>query len=383
VTRPTFRFLIQLALFAGVNITLVVGGVGAQTDARVGPISGRIIWIEPKGNKGALKIQEAKGVDPVNASEGMLVRKGYLLTLDPTAKATVICGDGKRRELAPGPQGCPCTKTCTPAVCGMRYDGSTIGATRGPDTDNSTYPVVISPRKTMLRNLRPVIRWAPVVGAKGDSAYRVTLYGESGRVIWSEEVSHETRLNYPCEEPPLTPGQTYKVVVASDGLTSEQDHSPGLGFATLTTEQSRALDDEVIEKGQLNLPGSQTRFLVANLYAAKELYAEAIELLERLYVEMKEPAVARMLGDLYASIGLNRNAEKQYLLALSLTDVNDFDEQGRTQRNLAHVYEALGNVDQAIVKLREAITDYRRLRYGTMIRGLLREERRLKRQRGR
>lgn len=376
--RNTSWVLAQVALLAGIQFFLGTASASAQSGDSIGPTSGRIVFIKPKEPKGTLKVKQAKGVDPVNATEGMLVRRGYLLTLNPAARAAVICGDGRKHELAPGPQGCPCTRPCTPEVCGIRYDGSTIGATRGPDTDKGGFPVVISPRRTMLRNLRPTIRWAPIAGAKPDSIYNVTLYGDRMKMIWTREVVSQTRLAYPDKEPPLTPGQTYKVVVTSDGLSSQQDHSPGLGFTTLTADQARTLADEEIRRTQLELPETQTRFLVANLYAARELYAEAIEQSEDLYMTMKEPAVARMLGDLYAAIGLNREAEKKYLEALGLTAASDLDGLGLTQKNLAQVYESLGIFDQAIARLEEAMKAYRRLGYTTMVNALSNEERRLK-----
>lgn len=376
----TSWLLARVALVIGIPLFFGIGVVSAQSGDTIGPTSGRIILIEPKEPKGALKVKQGKRVAPINAVEGMLVRRGYLLILNPTARATIICGDGKKRELAPGPQGCPCKKPCTPEVCGIRYDGSTIGATRGPDTDAGLFPVVISPRKTMLLNLRPTIRWAPIAGAKESTTYNVTLYGDGMKVIWTKEVASETRLTYPDKEPSLTPGQTYKVVVTSGGLSSQQDHSPGLGFTTLTTDQARALADEEIKRKQLELPEPQIRFLVSNLYGARELYSEAIEQLEDLYKTMKEAAVARMLGDLYATIGLNREAEQKYLETLSRTPADDLEALGATQQNLAQVYENLGMFDRAIARLQEARKAYQRLRNRAVVNALLRDERRLAQQ---
>ena len=370
-------------LLLGISFGFGIGGVCAQSGDTTGPTLGRIILIDPKEPKGALKVQQARGVRPVNAVEGMLVRRGYLLILDARAKATVICGDGKKRELGPGPQGCPCTKPCTPEVCGIRYDGSTIGSTRGPDTEKGTFPIVISPRKTMLRNLRPTIRWAPIAGAKESTAYNVTLYVAGMKVIWAKEVTSETRLAYPDNEPSLTPGETYKVVVTSDGLSSQQDLSPGLGFTTLTADQARALTDDEIKRKQLGLPETQTRFLVSNLFAARELYSEAIEQLLDLYATRKDQAVARMMGDLFATIGLNREAEKRYLEALSLTSADDLEDLGGTQQSLGQVYENLGMLDRAIARLREARNAYQRLGNRAMVNALLNDERRLKGPRGR
>lgn len=374
----TSWLLARVALLIGICVFFGIGVVSAQSGDTIGATSGRIILIEPKEPKGALRVKQGKRVAPINAGEGMLVRKGYLLILSATAKAMIICGDGKKRELAPGPQGCPCIKPCTPEVCGINYDGSTIGATRGPDTDAGLFPVVISPRKTMLRNLRPTIRWLPITGAKENTPYTVTLYGEGMKPVWTKEVGSQTSCNYPEQEPSLKLGQTYKVVVTSGVLSSDQDHSPGLGFTTLTVNQTRALADEEIKRKQLELPEMETRFLVSNLFAARELYSEAIEQLQDLYTTMKEPAVARMLGDLYATIGLNREAEERYLESLSLTSADDLEGLGATQQNLAQVYENLGSFDRAIARLQEAIKAYRRLGNRAMVNALLNDDRRLK-----
>jgi hypothetical protein len=372
-------FVARFALLVGLPLIFQIDSVTAQSGDRSDPAFGRIVLIEPKG---ALKVRQAKRVALVNAYEGMLIRRGYLLILKSKARAMVICGDGKPRDLQPGVWGCPCTQPCTPEICGIRYDGSTIGATRGPDTDKEGAPIVISPRKTMLRNLRPTIRWAPIAGAKAATTYNVTLYGDNMKPIWTKDVVSETNLIYPDIEPPLRPGQTYKVVVTSEGLNSQQDHSPGLGFTTFTPAQERRLADEEKKRKQLDLPEPQIRFLVTNLYAARELYAEAIEQLEDLYKTMKEPEVARTLGDFYAATGLNREAEKKYLEALTLTSTSDLDGLGLTQNNLAQVYENLGIFDQAIARLREAVKAYRLLRNRAMVKVLLKKEQRLRKPRG-
>ena len=376
--RKTSLFPIQVALLVCIYLFIGTGGVSAQSGNNNGPTTGQIVLIDPNEPKGALKIKEKKGLDPVNGALGMLVRRGYVLILAPTATAKVLCGDGKTRVLAPGPQGCPCISPCTPASCGINYNGSKIASMRGPDTDKGLFPIVVSPRKTMLRNLRPAIRWLAIAGAKESTIYNVTLYGEGMKVIWTRDVASETKLTYPDNEPSLTPGRTYKIVITSDGLSSQQEHLPGLGFTTLTADQARALADEEIKRKQLELPEMQTRFVVSNLYVARELYSEAIEQLEDLYTTTKEPAVIRMLGDLYVTVGLNREAEKKYLEALSLTSANDLDGVGLIQENLAMVYENLGIFDQAIARLREATKAYRWLGNTAKVKAMLDKERDLK-----
>jgi hypothetical protein len=369
---------LQVVLLAGLYFLICSGDVSAQRGENVGPTAGRIISIEPKEPEGALKVRQAKQLKTVNAAEGMLVRRGYLLILDPTARATVICGDGKRHDLQPGAHGCPCTQPCTPVVCGINYGGSLIGPMRGPDTDTGLYPVVIAPRTTLLGNLRPTIRWKPIAGATAQTTYHVTLYADRMKALWTKDVVAQTRLAYPDNAPPLAPGQTYKVVVTVDGQGSQQDRSPGLGFTTLTAEQARWLADAERQRKQLQLPETATRFLIANLYAARELNAEAIEQLEALYPTMHEAAVVRLLGDLYAVTGLIREAEKRYVEALSLTPADDLEGLGLTRKSLVQVYEGLGLFDRAMASLAEAKKAYRRLGNAAMLRALLKDERRLK-----
>jgi hypothetical protein len=382
VTRNTSLFWAEIVLLGWICFFFEVGGANAQSDDSNGPTSGRIVFIDPKEPKGNLKVRQAKGLGPIDATVNMLVLRGHLLILNPTARATIICGDGKKRELMPGPHGCPCTVPCTREVCGINYNGSTLASTRGPDTNAGLFPVVISPRKTLVLNTRPNIRWSPIAGAKESTTYNVTLYGENMKVVWTRDVVSTTMLAYPDKEPALTPGQTYKVVVASEGMSSDQDHSPGLGFTTLTSHEARALANDETKRKQ-GLPEAQTRFTISNLYAARELYSEAIEQLEDQFTTMREPAAAKMLGDLYATIGLNREAEKKYLEALSLTPANDLDELGLIGKNLAQVYENLGMFERAIARLQEARKAYQRLRNRAIVNALLKDERRLKKPQGR
>jgi hypothetical protein len=369
------RLYFSAVLLAVLVLNTQIGSLQAQSKARLSPAWGKIVWIEPKDG---LMVQEAKGKARVKAFEGMLVRKGYLLILNPTARALVICGDVQPRELKPGPSGCPCTEPCPPEICGLRYKGSTISATRGSDTANGIFPVVIAPRKTLLRSLRPTIRWSPIAGAKENTAYQVTLYGESLKPLWSREVINGTRLDYPGNEPALAAGQTYKVVVTSEGASSQQDQLPGLGFTTLTTEQARRLDEEESRRKQLRVSDMQSCLLVVNLYAGGELYAEAIEQLEEIYKTGKEAEVTRTLGDLYAATGLNREAAAKYEEALALTDAGDLDGLGWTRLNLAQAYENLGSVTQAIAQLREAVNTYRRLGNRALAQALFRRQQELK-----
>ncbi len=370
--------LLRVTLLGCISLLVGVSIVRAQSTDTTNPTVGRIILIKPPKPRGKLRVEFGKGVDPVDATEGRLIRRGDLLTLEASAEATIICGNGNTYNLIPGPQGCPCTSPCTTKVCGIMYGNTIIRSMRGGETNNSSFPVIISPRKTLLFSRRPTIRWAPVAGSNEKTKYKVTLYGENKRLIWSRETVSKSVLVYPDNAPSLIPGQTYLVVVSTDGKSSEQEDVPDTGFVLLKADKILPLSKEKTKIQKLNLPKAQTQFLTANLYSDEGLYAEAINEVESASKTMKEPAVIRMLGDLYLTVGLNREAEKRYLEALTLQPKNDLEEQAMTQVGLAQAYENLGVVDQAAIRLSEAIKIYERLGNSAMVENLKKQEQRLK-----
>jgi two-component system NtrC family sensor kinase len=100
------------------------------------------------------------------------------------------------------------------------------------------------------------------------------------------------------------------------------------------------------DQAQLPPPEVPTRLLIAELYAnwvpdrpnGKALIAEAIEMLEGLS-DTKEPAIIRLSGDLYLTIGLNGQAEAYYMRALKLSqDAGDLEGQALAQYALGIIF---------------------------------------------
>jgi hypothetical protein len=319
--------------------------------------TGRIAFIDPKEPRGKLKVKQKGAAKLADASEGMEVRRGYLLVLDPEAKATIVCNDGKSHELIAGRQGCPCAEQAH----GIMYDGSVIPGTRGPDTSNSRFPVAVSPRKTLLLNPRPTFRWIPAAGSDATVTYKVSVYKEPMKEVWARKDIAKTELPYPDKELPLTAGETYIVVISSsnsDAVEPQRD----IGFTVMTASETKSVRDEEAKVQGLKIPDLQKRFILANLYATKALHAEAIEILEELSKTMKEAAVLRMLGDLYTAIGLNREAGKRYLDVLSLPQLaSDPEGLALTLRALAHTYQSLGASNEAAIRFDAAIKAYEEL----------------------
>ena len=282
---------------------------------------------------------------------GAPLRKGDLLRLAASARAVVACADLKLSELPAGVSGFPC-KT-GPGQSALVYAGRLATPTRG-EPDVGEYPVVVSPRRTKLLDPHPALRWTEVPGA---TSYRVSLQGSD----WSAAIASGTETTYPPDAPALKPGTAYRLVVEADERSSTEEPGAGLGFELLGASEVDAVRAAEAEIRTLGLADTATRLLVANLYAVHDLYAEAIEQLEPL-ADSGEPAVSRLSGELYLSIGLKHQAEESYLQALLLSQgVSDAEGQAAAHAALGAIYESLGNAENAVRHRQEAIAGYEQL----------------------
>jgi hypothetical protein len=302
------------------------------------------------GVQGDAAVKRAGWRDYAPALFGAPLRRGDLLRLGSAGSATVACADLKLATVEGGVSGYPCqTAPKTPLV----YEGTLLNPTRG-DGGSGDAPLVISPRKTKLLNPRPVLRWQPVPGVK---THKVSLQGAN----WATEVSGASELLYPENAPALQPGVTYRLVVVAGDRSSSEEPGAGLGFSILGAEEAKAVKGVEATIRALGLPKTAAALLIANVYATNGLYAEAIEELERLR-GAQEPAILRLLGDLYISTGLNRLAEERYASALAHSEVlNDIEGQAQAQHALGRIYEALGNPTEARRHLSDALALYDRL----------------------
>ncbi len=282
---------------------------------------------------------------------GVPLRKGDLLRLATAARVVVACADLKLSELPAGVSGFPCNTDASPEA--LVYAGRLASPTRGEPAIGE-YPVVISPRLTKLLDPRPTLRWTAV---PGETSYRISLQGTD----WSTTVDGATELAYPSDAPALKPGTAYRLVVAAGERSSTEETGAGLGFILLEASEAEAVHAAEAKIRALGLADAATRLLVANLYANHGLYAEAIELLAPL-TNAGKPAVPRLVGDLYLSVGLNRQAEESYLQALRLSEgASDVEGQAAAHATLGSIYESLGSRDEAARHWQAAIAGYEQL----------------------
>jgi len=133
-------------------------------------------------------------------------------------------------------------------------------------------------------------------------------------------VHSKTELQYPDNAPKFEAGQSYKLIVAiSDEQNSGNESANGLGFSVLSSKERKVVLEEQKQLERLNLEEGPTQYLVAHLYASHGLNAEAIQRLEAVSKMFMVPATERLLGELYLSVELPRQAEVHYLKSLDLS----------------------------------------------------------------
>lgn len=284
---------------------------------------------------------------------GTYLHPGDLLRIAENSRARIVCSDLTLHDVPAGMAGVPCQKS-RPLL--KRPGGSIIHTPRSSPPAGS-FPQVLSPRRTKLLSVTPVLRWTPVAGVAG---YRVIVRG--GGFAWAENVRSSTEITYPDSAPQLKPGIDYKLIVETGDRTS---YEPGfdLGFSILDPKDRQRVQQEENQIKNLSLPDGPTQFLIAHLYATNGLKAEAIEKLESVSQKFKAAAVAALLGDLYASTGLIRQSEASYLNAVELAK-NENDEIGLmlVHLALARIYQQeLSNANAAITHFDSALALANRL----------------------
>lgn len=179
---------------------------------------------------------------------------------------------------------------------------------------------------------------------------------------------------YPANEPELTPG-LYLVVVSTSTGSSDEEQVTDRGFVVLPQcrepNLSRATPckrNKIREEDQRlrapNFPAEATSLLIADLYAENRLYAESIQELETTSQTVRLSSILCMLGDLYLTVRLNREAERYYLEALKLPEmVTDLKTRASTLKSLALTSEQLVSRSLALTRYDEAISAYITLGY--------------------
>jgi hypothetical protein len=311
--------------------------------------------------EGSVQLKRAAWSQYSQTTFGAMLYKGDLIAPASGARVVVLC-DGLKKWVVPAGAPVGLANGCPPSKSPVLKSGpSLIQSTRGGN--DPFIPYIISPRKTKLLDPNPLLSWNPVAGA---NLYTVNLTVAGGS-IYSEETS-ETSMAYPGN-PPLQPGIDYLLTVTADNAKSSDDEGIiGLGFSLLSPKESKQILDAHNRIFDLKLAPDAETLALANLYQGNGLVAEAAQILEILAANQSQASVVyRRLGDLYLQISLGLLAEKNYRIALDLSQTDgDIEGQAMAQNGLGEANAALGRIDEAKKWFNQALDIYKTLGDATL-----------------
>ncbi|MDY6784578.1 MAG: tetratricopeptide repeat protein [Cyanobacteriota bacterium] len=244
--------------------------------------------------------------------------------------------------------------------CSPSPDGCICGGSRSDETAFifADIPYLISPRSTNILDGNPLLRWYPVEGA---TSYRVRVKRGNGELIWEVAEVRETEVRYGGEIP-LEPGVYDVIVNVNDtGASSAEEELKGWKFRVLGDPDREEIQSLATQQTR-GLTGEAKVLALAEFYASKELYADAIALLESRIAEGSATArVYHQLGDRYRDIRFPPLAAEYYLEAIAQMPTDAIAETAELQGKLGTVYRLLQEPDKAINQLQQAQANYQTL----------------------
>lgn len=282
------------------------------------------------------------------------------------ATAIIACPNGQKQPVRRAEERTSLTEIC------VQWKGI---ISKGPPPSGSLggtnlqIPFLIAPRRTLLLNRTPTLRWNPVPGV---THYDVQIL-DAGRVVWQTQVQ-EPQVIYPGK-PVLKPGIRYSVVIQTNtGVSSQTEAATNHEFILLQEAEAKVAQAALNTILQSGLTQEIKALKLANYYSNYEisqpaaygltdkeakgyrLNAEAIAVIEELLAnKTQSPLIYRTLGNLYWQAGLMKLAEKAYLNAIDqVQSVEDLEEWAFAMVGLGELYEATQNPQQALLWYRQA-----------------------------
>ncbi len=304
--------------------------------------------------KGKVIVDKEQWKNPQPASVGLTLNGTDKLEVAANSLVKIYCSNKTTWTVQPGnykiSDGCPSVNGVIHLTNSnndtLRNDGKT-------EDYLATLPYVITPRDSYILTDTPLLRWNTVEGATN---YTVNIDG----VNWERE-TNKTEINY-SGEPPLKQRRRYRITIETDnGKLSKDDAVVGFTLLdeptkNIVLEAKKAIEEQGFSSEEKGL-------ILAQLYRGYELYAEAIEVLEKLVKQDSQiVAVYQLLGDTYLETRLPHFAKKPYEKALKLArETENLSITANIQKGLGESYYSLGNTDEAIQWLEKAKTSYEEL----------------------
>jgi len=332
MTRETRTAISFLALGC-----LIAGRAGGTM------LTGIITQIEQ--DKERVELREPGTTSPLVPRSGQTVQAGARLTIPQGARIGVVCSTQHFVRIHGPASWTLDAKACSlgrqlsladyslivPRGGRLRVVSGLLGLELEMRGDEGDYlaPVVLSPRNTALRTLRPAISWSRVPGAieyqiewtgRGKDTFLLRLDAKNVSCGTSWEGLEVCSILWPADQPELTTNQTsFLKVSARDRLTVPWHESTAAMVHTLDADEQRGLEDRLQDLRCHGLEGVALETARASLLAESNLLGDAAEIYRQI-LDSSGPPIEVTLADLYLRMGLVRIAESHYTRASGQED---------------------------------------------------------------
>jgi tetratricopeptide (TPR) repeat protein len=200
---------------------------------------------------------------------------------------------------------------------------------RGPETDDLSLPVLLSPRDAYVLDPRPVLAWTRAEKAVEYEIEQMQVGGRKARLAVDAVSCGPSRefpgkrdiclTPYPAELPDLVPGAKVALRInVREHLTGEmrEGRSPH-GVTLMPAERARQVRADLDRISRLAASASARRLLAAGILADNRLYADALRAYGSVLDSSASAAVRVALADVYLHAGLDGFAEAAYRTALT------------------------------------------------------------------
>jgi hypothetical protein len=264
--------------------------------------------------RGEIRLQRRHWRELYSVQEGVQLYRGDLLRLATDARAVILCADFATiwspisGELSGATQGCP-----PPPDTPLFRDGQRVSWSRS-ETDLHL-PSIIVPRKTVISDPHPMLRWNAVPGAQQYTVQVVDIR-RPGRPVWGPITVRVPSTRYPTNAPALQPEMTYIVQVTTDSGA----HSPTeeVGFRLASAEKQQEIARRRDELRRKIPQDTAQRLALAVYFWHQYLCSEAPGLLDTLVQQSTSAPVHLLRAHVLLETGVIQAASQEYTQARDL-----------------------------------------------------------------
>jgi Tfp pilus assembly major pilin PilA len=234
------------------------------------------------------------------------------LVMAPTETVTMTCDISRQVKTFQGITVFSQDNSClTPSISRCPHNSArTCRRVRGSE---AVATLDIDIFGNVISSDRPTINWKPMDKA---AQYSVRISGAG--INWTK-LTQKPQLQYPTEQPELTAGNTYTLLVTAFSQDGKSLGTETKTLVLLPATMSHQLETDIQAVDGWKLPEVETIFQKVTILISHQLYDEAIRLVQQATDrDQSEPSLYRLLGNLYSDVGLPQIAKSNYETATAL-----------------------------------------------------------------